>query len=179
MREKATNERDTSKFAPKLEHEHKEFIIYRLAEFISAPDIVKDLQDTFNITLTERSVHYYKAEYKEDIRKKREWLNTHLEQHIPLANKALRVKMLEKDLKFLDGAQDLDSLKVKRELLEQIRKEKEGLRVDVTKKETWTPEQFKHLKDTKDLDQAIKEAEKKDEEALTVAEVLGEKGERE
>ena len=174
MEEKAENSRDTSKFAPKLKQEHKEFIIYRLAEFMSAPDIVKNLQDTFNITLTERSVHWYKAEHKDEIRAKRDWLNTHLEEHIPLANKGLRVKMLEKDVKSLKGAQDLDSLKVKRELLEQIRKEKEGLKVDVTKRDTWTPDQFKHLQSKEDLDKAIKEAEKKDEDVLTVAQVLEE-----
>ena len=70
-------------------------------------------------------------------------------------------------------------LKIKREYMEQARKEKEGLRVDVTKRETWTPDQFKHLKDTRDLDRAIKEAEKKDEDVVTVAEVLGEGEEKE
>lgn len=176
MGQNATNgtKCDKSKFAPKLQHEHKELIILRLAEFVQTPEIVKELAQTYQIEITERGVLWYSANRKEDIRKKREWLNTHLEDHIPLANKTLRVKMLAKDLRSLEGADDLDSLKVKRELLEQIRKEKEGLKVDVTKKETWTPDQFKHLHSTEDLDRAIKEAEKKDGEVMTVAQVLEE-----
>lgn len=170
MDEKETNNKKVSKFGPKLEHEHKELIITRLAEFVSWDKILEELHEGYNIEITEHTINYYSRK-KEEIRAKREYLNTHLEDHIPLANKTLRVQMLERDLKRLEGATDLDTLKVKREYLEQIRKEKEGLRVDVTKRETWTPDQFKHLKDTKDLDRAIKEAEKKDgaakDEAVT------------
>ena len=108
MGEKGTNDGDVRKFGPKLEHEHKELIILRLAEFVSWDKIVEELRKDYDVEITEHTIDYY-ARKKEEIRKKREWLNTHLEDHIPLANKGLRIKMLVRDLKILENKDDTDS----------------------------------------------------------------------
>ena len=112
----------------KLNHEQQEFVIERLADFIPYPEILKEIWDNWGIKLAEQAIGYYKSTKKREISKKREDLNKYLD-NIPIANKSIRLKRLNRRFDQLQGGSPRDVTKLELELIEQARKEREGIKV--------------------------------------------------
>lgn len=76
----------------KLDGEHKEFVINKLALHCGQTEIAEAVKVEFDIDITKQCVDYYKREYEKEWRKRREYLNKHIAEIEPFADKALRVK---------------------------------------------------------------------------------------
>lgn len=77
----------------KLKGEHKEFVINKLALHCGVTEIAESLKIEFSVSVTPQNIEYYKREYEEEWRKRREYLNQHIAEIEPYADKVNRVKM--------------------------------------------------------------------------------------
>jgi len=122
-------ENETKNTKPgKLKHEHQELVILRLAEFVPYPEILQELKETSGIQVDASLLSYYKSAKKKEIARKREDLNKYLD-NIPIANKSIRLKRLNRRFDQLQGGSPRDVTKLELELIEQARKEREGIKV--------------------------------------------------
>ncbi len=76
----------------KLSGKHKEFVINKLALHCGQTEIAEAVKDEFDIDVTKQCIDYYKREYEEEWRKKREYFNKHIAEIEPFADKSLRVQ---------------------------------------------------------------------------------------
>lgn len=81
---------DEQKF--KLEGIHKEFILNKLALHCGQTEIVEAIKEEFGIEISVQGIDYYKREYEEEWRKKRDYFNKHIAEIEPFADKSLRVQ---------------------------------------------------------------------------------------
>lgn len=76
----------------KLAGIHKEFIINKLALHCGTTEIAESLKTEFDIDITPQGIDYYKQNYEDEWRKRREYLNKHIAEVEPFADKVKRVQ---------------------------------------------------------------------------------------
>ena len=76
----------------KLSGEHKEFIINKLALHCGQAEIVEAIKEAYNIDISPQGVDHYKKNYERDWRARREYINKHIAEIEPFADKSLRVQ---------------------------------------------------------------------------------------
>jgi len=147
----------------KLDQEHKDLVILRLAEFHTSPDIQKEIRESFGIKVTDQAIDYYREEKKALIQKKRQELNLYLD-NIPCANKSIRLKQIQKRLNHLAkfDSLDKDSQKLELDLMEQARKEREGLKASIGVHRDQDQDALDKIQTESEVDQLIELQEKKE-----------------
>lgn len=76
----------------KLDGEHKEYVINKLALHCGVTEIAESLKEEFGIDITPPGIAYYKREWEKEWRKQREYFNKHIAEIEPFADKSLRVQ---------------------------------------------------------------------------------------
>ena len=77
----------------KLSGEHKEFVINKLALHCGVTEIAESLKIDFDIDITPQGISHYKREWEKEWRERRDFLNKHIAEIEPFADKVNRMKM--------------------------------------------------------------------------------------
>lgn len=75
----------------KLNGEHKEFVINKLALHCGVTEIAEALKSEFGVDVTPQNIAFYKKNYETEWRKQREYFNLNIAEIEPFADKANRV----------------------------------------------------------------------------------------
>lgn len=76
----------------KLDGEHKQFVINKLAMHCGQTEIVEAIKKEYDVVISVQGIDYYKKKYETEWREQRAYFNLNIAEIEPFADKANRVK---------------------------------------------------------------------------------------